>query len=270
MNTFFRTLLISTIFYALALGFVSCRSGEGKDEQSQKEIEAGIIGKWKVVKTNGTETPTNEETIITYRQGGICYRSASEYIPMLRDHVWLSKQEMEYSINGNRLIEIGNIGERQLTIISIDEERMVLTQDKYIYNGKTDETAVSYELTKISVDYSRDIIGLWEGVEMTGEETYGNAEARIEYNADGTYTYYTKSGDDWVDSKNVDNEYMVDGDWLATRWRPETGVGYEYEWWNIESVKDGLMKWTALRLKEDGSRFTTSFTWRSLSSSRSR
>lgn len=116
--------------------------------------------------------------------------------------------------------------------------------------------------SKVTSDYSQDIIGLWEGVEMTGYETYGNAEARIEYKADGTYTYYNKEGEYWVPSANVDNEYNVDGDWLATRWRPEAGADYNYEWWDIDYIKDGTMKWSALREKEDGTRFTTTFTWK--------
>ena len=56
---------------------------------------------------------------------------------------------------------------------------------------------------------------------MTGEETYGDANHRIKYNADGTYVYYDKDGDDWKLSEDVDNEYNVDGDWLASRWRPK-------------------------------------------------
>ena len=116
--------------------------------------------------------------------------------------------------------------------------------------------------SKVTSDYSQDIIGLWEGVEMTGYETYGNAEARIEYKADGTYTYYNKEGEYWVPSANVDNEYNVDGDWLATRWRPEAGADYNNEWWDIDEIKDGMMKWSALREKEDGTRFNTTFTWK--------
>lgn len=52
------------------------------------------------------------------------------------------------------------------------------------------ETKIIGKWKRASVDGKLDIIGLWEGVEMTGYETYGNAEARIEYKADGTYTYY--------------------------------------------------------------------------------
>ena len=97
---------------------------------------------------------------------------------------------------------------------------------------------------------------------MTGDETYGDANHRIEYKADGTFTYYDKVGENWVPSENVDNEYNIDGDWLATRWRPTAGAGYEYEWWDINEIKDGTMKWSALREKEDGTRYTTTFTWK--------
>ena len=31
------------------------------------------------------------------------------------------------------------------------------------------------------------------------------------------------------------------------------------EWWEIESISDGVMKWKALRLREDGSTYTATF-----------
>lgn len=30
-------------------------------------------------------------------------------------------------------------------------------------------------------------------------------------------------------------------------------------WWEIESIKDGVMKWTALRMREDGTTYTATF-----------
>ena len=99
---------------------------------------------------------------------------------------------------------------------------------------------------------------------MTGDETYGDANHRIEYKADGTYVYYDKDGNDWKLSEDVDNEYNVDGDWLASRWRPKAGEEFEYEWWDIDEIKDGTMKWSALREKGDGTRYTTTFTWKKI------
>lgn len=30
-------------------------------------------------------------------------------------------------------------------------------------------------------------------------------------------------------------------------------------WWEIESIKDGVMKWTVLRMREDGTTYTATF-----------
>ena len=98
---------------------------------------------------------------------------------------------------------------------------------------------------------------------MTGEETYNDDNARLAFLADGTYRYYRKDDTgDWqlVSTRDVE-EYFVDGDWVATRWQ-ETGGEMNYEWWDIDEIKDGQMKWSALREREDGTRFTTTFTWR--------
>ena len=65
----------------------------------------------------------------------------------------------------------------------------------------------------------------------------------------------------YLKSANEGNEYNVDGDWLATRWQPTEGADYEYEWWDIESIQGSTMKWSALREKTDGTRYTTTFTW---------
>lgn len=68
-------------------------------------------------------------------------------------------------------------------------------------------------LVRVNADYSTDIIGLWEGMEMTGYETYGNADHRIRYYADGTYEYFNKVDDSWVKSDNTDNCYNIHGIW---------------------------------------------------------
>lgn len=103
---------------------------------------------------------------------------------------------------------------------------------------------------------------------MTGFETYGDAHHRIEYRADGTHTYYNwdESTQTWKSLEDVFDEWNVDGDWLATRWQNKGSDVMNYEWWDIDYVKkEGngiIMKWSALREKENGERFTTTFTWK--------
>ena len=112
---------------------------------------------------------------------------------------------------------------------------------------------------KIKADYAEPILGTWEGhvTNSEGSEFDDGETHRWEYKADGTYVYYVKDGDDWVPSANDLNEYFVDGILLATRWIDNDVENRE--WWEIASIKDGVMKWTALRQKEDGTTYTATF-----------
>ena len=47
------------------------------------------------------------------------------------------------------------------------------------------------------------------------------------------------------------------GNLLCSRW---INAGTELrEWWEIESIENGVMKWKALRQKVDGSTYTATF-----------
>ena len=64
----------------------------------------------------------------------------------------------------------------------------------------------------------------------------------------------------WQLSDDVLHDYFVDGTLLCTRWK-NAGEGQEEhrEWWEIESINDGVMKWKALRQREDGTTYTATF-----------
>ena len=111
--------------------------------------------------------------------------------------------------------------------------------------------------TKLARDYRADIVGTWEGhCTSEGSVFDDGQEHRWQYNADGTYVYYVKDGDNWVPSENTLNEYFVDGTLLCSRWIDQ---GQENrEWWEI-SIDGDKMNWTALRQNEDGTTFTATF-----------
>ena len=119
----------------------------------------------------------------------------------------------------------------------------------------TKEYPVRY--VKMVADYSQTILGTWEGKVTSENDEHTDGELhRWEYNADGTYTYYVKDGDQWVASANTLNEYFVAGNLLCSRW---VDNGQENrEWWEI-TIENGVMKWTALRKKADGSTYTATF-----------
>ena len=111
-------------------------------------------------------------------------------------------------------------------------------------------------------DYSSAILGLWECTELTGIETYNDANARLEFFADGNYNYWRKNaGGEWeaVTNREFQN-YFVDGTLLATR-RKNIGEEELREWWEIASIANGEMQWTALRQNEDGTTVQQGMKW---------
>jgi hypothetical protein len=115
-----------------------------------------------------------------------------------------------------------------------------------------------FHFTKLVTDYKADIVGTWEGHCTSAGSVFDDGqEHRWQYNADGTYVYYVKDGDNWVPYEgNTLNEYFVDGNLLCTRWIDQ---GQENrEWWEITIAAD-RMNWTALRQNEDGTTFTATF-----------
>ena len=96
---------------------------------------------------------------------------------------------------------------------------------------------------------------------ITSEQSeYDDGEPhRWEYKADGTYVYYSLVDGQWTPSSQPMSAYFVDGTLLCCRWKMTDDSDELREWWEVESIKDGVMKWTALRQREDGSTYTATF-----------
>ena len=195
--------------------------------------------------------------ILTYNENATLAVSISYFNKETNSYIWRNKQPGIYSIDGNviknYLNQSGLYDATPHYIEAISDEAMTMSSTS---GGQT-------IYTRVAADYTSDIIGMWEVTEMTGEETYNDDNARLAFLADGTYRYYRKDDTgEWqlVSTRDVE-EYFVDGDWMATRWQ-EKGGEMNYEWWDIDEIKDGQMKWSALREREDGTRFKTTFTWK--------
>ena len=77
---------------------------------------------------------------------------------------------------------------------------------------------------------------------------------RWEIKDDGTYVYSRKVGDgDWETMVDLFNEYFADGYLFCARWKnADDGMGERRQWWEIESIQNGVMKWKALNQNADG------------------
>ena len=236
------------------------------DVPTQAEVEQNIIGRWMTTQMNFQDIPTNNKIVFEFESLTKAYYNASlNSVPelpalwnkktelsvaIIDNHIWLTSQKDEHTAFFYELI-IAEMSADRMGCISIHTE----INDK----GET-VTSPAFFTTyeKVDKDYSADIVGTWEGQVTSEQDTFGDGLLhRWEYKADGTYVYYVKDGENWVPSTNTLNEYFVSGKLLCSRW---INAGKENrEWWEIESIENGVMKWKALRQREDGSTYTATF-----------
>ena len=260
----FHVLLTSVMLAATAGLMMACTSNDDNPATpsgpSESVIKEKIVGKWKGATQDGTELTTNGRTVLTFNADGTRTVSTSRFESNTNEYLFRNKQSGTYAIEGSQLKNYLDTNDGYdvaiYNIDVIDDSQLAMTMQNLNPGRKS-------VYKRVTADYSEDIIGLWEVTEMTGEETYNDDNARLAFLADGTYRYYRKDdAGEWqlVSTREVE-DYIVDGDWVATRWQ-EAGGEMKYEWWDIDEIKDGQMKWSALREREDGTRFTTTFTWR--------
>ena len=231
------------------------------NEEAEEKIRNNIVGVWKLTTLDGQTLPTNERTIFTYDERGTKYISMSKNLPDATHRQWSMQTMVTYSLFGNQLTEFSGTEYTHNTVIDIDDYYFNYIVNLKVKNGQG--TAINrHELCErvdSTIDYSNLILGLWEGVSMSGDETYGNEEHRWEFYLGGKYHYYTKDADgEWFVDNSM-NEYYVRGDWLNFRWRQTDNPECFFESWDITSLDENAMVWSALREREDGSTFVNTF-----------
>ena len=228
-------------------------------------IPEKILGKWIMTDKNGQPIPTSGRLVYTFVSTTKALVSASlNSRPEVGSH-WSGQLEADVSISGNNVTVSMNLDEHttsvhNYTITAIDANEFTASDIVTItIDGNVIHTAENvFRFTKVTADFSADIVGTWEG-HCTSEGSIfdDGQEHRWEYKADGTYVYYVKDGNNWVPyATNTLNEYFVDGNLLCTRWI-DNGVENR-EWWEI-NIDGDKMNWTALRQNEDGTTFTATF-----------
>lgn len=229
-----------------------------------------IIGKWIVADRNGQPMPTNGKIVLTFVSPIKAYLSASFNERPEVSTEWYDQMEADVIISGNKITLTFHPDEYttmvdEFTVTAINNNeftancKITRTVDGNVVHSKED--ILRYD--KVTADYSEAVLGLWECTGLTGIETYNDANARLEFLADGTYRYYRMDdAGQWqaVTSREF-QDYFVDGTLLATRWKNE-GEDELREWWEVASIADGQMEWTALRQNADRSTVQQTMKWK--------
>lgn len=240
----------------------------GCNKDKITNLDEKIIGKWVVADKDGKSAPTNEKMVISFLSPSKAMVSASLNAHHPEASVWLDRQNADVVVKGDKVTltfhaDDHSTSVHELTVTQINDHEFIANQKVTVtVDGKTviSETG-TFRFVKVNADYRQDILGLWEG-RMTSEESeYGDNDIhRWEFLADGTHRYYHKVGNTWVPSDDEYAEYFVDGNMLFTLWKNNgNGAEERRENWEISSVENGVMNWTALRKKADGTVYTATF-----------
>ncbi len=261
---------------AVAMVFASCSKD---DDKTIDNLAEKLQGKW-IVDTgfNGQPELTNNKEVITFVSSTKAYASRSRG-EMGGDSIhnpnppappdsnsmpgapgWDNYEECDVTIEGNTvtLTSYGPEGSKksvQYKIKSISESEFTCEIVRDAPGGimpppdsaENNIEGQGQRYVRITADYKQAILGKWEG-HVTNEQ--GSEFDDGEDSQDGNGT--------WVTNPNQTlSQYFVDGTLLCTRWVIDSTENRE--WWEIESIADGVMNWTALRQREDGTTYTATF-----------
>lgn len=256
--------MMAAILICGASVFTSCTDNDDNPTQPDLNVGEKIIGKWMVDELDGQKCPTNLKAVITFLSPTNAYGSLSDFY----SESWNNQTSADVVINGNNVTLTASENEHtkhvtETVIYSITDKDMMLKSDwKVFVDGEQviNEVYDKERYVRITNDYEKDIIGTWEGKVTSTEDEHTDGELhRWEYKADGTYVYYSKENDEWKAGTDVLADYFVDGILLCTRWKKTADSEELREWWEIESIQNGVMKWIALRMREDGSTYIATF-----------
>jgi len=183
----FHVLLTSVMLAATAGMMTACTSNDDNPATpsgpSESVIKEKIVGKWKGATQDGTELTTNGRTVLTFNADGIRLVSTSRFESNVNKFIWRNKQSGTYIIEGNQMKNYLNTNDGYdvaiYNIDVIDDSQLAMTMQNLNPGRKS-------VYKRVTADYSKDLIGLWEVTEMTGEETYNDDNARLAFLADYT------------------------------------------------------------------------------------
>ena len=263
----FKKWMLAAILICGTSVFMACSSNEDNPApvpQPDLNLAEKIVGKWMVAELDGLACPTNLKAVVTFDSPAKAHGSLSDFY----SESWNVDVEADVKIDGNKMIITAKEDDHithvlNVIVSSITDEDMVLSSDwTVLVDGKEAHKEVYEEerWERVTEDYADAIIGTWEGqvTRDLGDDTNGE-QHRWECKSDGTYAFYDKVNDEWKAVPNFLADYFVDGTLLCSRWQDTENSEELREWWEIESIKDGVMKGKALRQREDGTTYVATF-----------
>ena len=268
--------LLSSALVCASAAFVACSNNEGSGSSSEKPLVVNlpqkIVGKWIHAETDGAPVLTNQKSVHTFVLEDSTIKVYNSLAMNDMGSWWEVRKKMDVSIDGSQVTIKGNYDNgksviTEMTVTSVTGKEMQFDAKTTLFNDGEAYAVIGPRHEKyiqVEKDYSQEILGTWEGHVTSDQSAYDDSKQhRWEYKPDGTYSYMLMSGEgQWEDDVNSKAEYFVDGNLLCTRWKNVGDPTEHREWWEITSIEDGVMNWTALRRSEQDSVYTATFSMR--------
>lgn len=227
------------LIFAISLCLVLPSCKDDTAVLKDKSIKSMIPGVWRVESVGGTPVLTDETMVLEFHNEGQVECAFAENPKKVNVEEWLRLDAVPYTVKRHKLhvdfvsdpLHIG----KDFTVEKLTPYHMTLGSE----HG-------SLELKRVFHDYQASVLGLWAGMEMEGA-TYSDADHLWSYLPDGNYGFFMKNDRGiWYKSHDLKSDYRVRGDVLFTHWTNPDGEDF-VENWIVDGIRDGYMKWTALR-----------------------
>lgn len=197
-------LFTASVVLSFGLSLLACNLNKEREN---------LYGTWIMESLDGQPVPTNSLFVARFYPQGTELHAAG----VIEDSVthWGEREDYTYEFVGNEgfnLILTGLSPTNEKVSIFFDVQ--TLTKDRFAYTFANPGLAGSFlsrgnlvTLRKSDVDYSKQIVGLWEGSVGLGN--------RFDFKADGTYDFYVNLSGEWkiINGRNV--AYHLYGDLLV-------------------------------------------------------
>lgn len=233
-----------------SLLLISCNDSES-NSNSDALTKEKLVGTWVVKMIDDVEVSTNENFVCRYNANGVedyyCITASNngsfELTYTDNSNYTVSNSRIYMNSDIVEMIFVGTISSGELCGELGDI--LTYTEEVNIQSGVDVCDGHKYVGIRTTVDYTEDIIGLWEGSVIDGDinEPYDNI--RLEFKADNKYDFYCPDGSGGWTLLEQNNIYIVMGNILGTEWS-ESENSTAAEFWETNIDGDN-MTWRATR-----------------------
>ena len=230
MKNYSKWVLAATLICGICV--ISACDEKEKEIINDNQLATRILGKWIPVQSNGMEVMTDQKTVTTFKKtssGLKAYTSVSSLVmpaqfqdpskETVQTDEWHYNQPADVNIEENKFIITRAVNDtinqisKYYILESSDSTLELYISTRLSINGNEIMSSMGHTETwaKVNIDFSKEIVGLWEGHVTSDTSKYDDGEThRWRYNIDGTYIYYSQDQTgEWVEVESVFNNGIM-------------------------------------------------------------